>query len=141
MSCLVDGGLQQGVKKAVVYAFLLMFIGTAIVTLLGISNVVKIEKDYLKPLFYLVVIQFAGVVIAIYKSGDLLSEQPNKDLHKYRPSKDASRVLATLWTFQMSQWGFDKSKQWGMPLPPDKTQFPTFYQGVADLIEVALVDT
>ena len=97
-------------KKALFYAFLLMCIGTAIVTLLGISNVVKIEKDYLKPLFYLVIIQLAGVVIAMYKSGDLLSEHPNKDLHKYRPSKDAGRVLATLWTFQVSQWGFDKSK-------------------------------
>jgi len=127
-------------KKALFYSFLLTSIGTVIVTLLGISNVVKIKNDYFKPLFFLVIIQLAGVVIALYKSGDLLSEHPNKDLHKYRPSKDAGRVLATLWTFQMSQWRFDKSKVWGMALPPDKAQFPTFYRGIADLIEVGLVD-
>jgi hypothetical protein len=127
-------------KKALFYTFLGIFIVTAGVTLLGIAGLIRVNDKYLTPLFYSLIIELVGVVIAIARRADFLNESPERDLKKYRPSADAGRVLGTLWTYQIQHCGYDKSKLWAMTLPPDRAQIPTFYRGLADLIEVGLAD-
>ena len=127
-------------KKALFYLFLAIFGITAIVTVLGITGFVTVKDAYLTPLFWSLLIEVIGAIIAIYRRADFLSDGLERDLQKYSPSKDAGRVLATLWAYQRQHCGSDKNNRWGMALPPDTAQMPTFYRGLADLIEVGLAD-
>jgi hypothetical protein len=50
------------------WVFLLIFIATAVITLLGIIGKAKIPEGYLKKLFYALLLEVVGVIIALAKS-------------------------------------------------------------------------
>lgn len=53
-------------KKSLFYTFLIIFVFTALVTLLGITEIIKIKQVYLSKLFYSLIIELVGVVIVLF---------------------------------------------------------------------------
>src|ERR1035441_5597782 len=111
-------------KKALFVTLLCIFVATATLTLMGISGQATIRDRYLVPLFTSLILEIVGVVIGFVKQPDFLSETLEKDLQKYKPAKDAGRVLATLWKYQNIHFAGGTTGRWGMALPPDSVQIP-----------------
>lgn len=55
------------VKQHLFYTFLFLFVLTAIITLLGVTNVLDIRDQYLAPLVGAFLLELAGAVIALYR--------------------------------------------------------------------------
>jgi len=66
-------------KKHLFYTFLVIFVATAIVTLLGVTGVVRVPSGYLTALITAFLVESAGAVVAIFRGADFFSE----DEHKY----------------------------------------------------------
>lgn len=54
--------------------FLVIFIATAVITLLGITQRIAVPREYLKPLFAALILEVVGTVIALFSSGNFLGE-------------------------------------------------------------------
>ena len=106
----------------------------------GLIGWIKIEAFYLKTLFGSVLLEIAGAVILLYKKVDFFRESVERDLDKYRPNQEAKKVLATFWSYQIHSFGGDTSRRWGARLPADRHAIPRFYRGMAELIEVGVVE-
>jgi hypothetical protein len=63
------------VKTHLFYTFLVIFAATAIVTLLGVTNVIVIREGYLTALVSAFLIELAGAVIAIFKSANFFAPE------------------------------------------------------------------
>tara|TARA_B100000809_G_scaffold265566_1_gene324808 strand:+ start:271 stop:1074 length:804 start_codon:yes stop_codon:yes gene_type:complete len=55
-----------------------MLIITFVISILGITKVISIEKTYLKPLFFALLIEISGAVIGLYKTTNFFNEEPTK---------------------------------------------------------------
>lgn len=75
-------------KDILFYTFLIIFILTAVITMLGIIDVVKVREDYLNTLVAVFVVELAGAVIAIFRQVDFFSE-----IESARESHNAKGVL------------------------------------------------
>lgn len=64
-------------KKHLFYTFLVIFIITAAITILGILKIIIIDSFYLKGLFTSLIIELIGAVIAIYKGANFFSDIDN----------------------------------------------------------------
>jgi hypothetical protein len=57
--------------KTIIWVFIIIFSVTAIITLLGITNVIKgIKENYLNKLFYTLIIEVVIAVVAVFKGVD-----------------------------------------------------------------------
>jgi hypothetical protein len=54
--------------KVLFYVFLSIFVATAIITLLGIVGCVTIKEGYLNKLFYSLIVEVIGGIVALFKS-------------------------------------------------------------------------
>jgi len=70
-------------KSHLFYTFLLIFAATAIVTLLGVTNVIQIQEGYLTALVSAFLLELTGAVIAIFKSANFF-EGDHKPLNAGR---------------------------------------------------------
>ncbi len=127
-------------KRHLFYTFLTIFAVTAALTLAGVAKLANIDQEYLKPLFWTVLIEAGGAVILVFKKEDWLNDPPPKDILKYRPSERGLKLLCTLWYFQEKTFGKEKRKLWAMGLPPDRAQYSEFFRSLAELIDAGLVD-
>ncbi len=57
-------------KQALFYMFLFVFGATAVVTLLGITQLLQIQEGYLDQLFYLLIAESIAPVIVLFKKTD-----------------------------------------------------------------------
>ena len=62
-------------KTHLFYTFLAIFAATAIVTLLGVTNVIVIREGYLTALVSAFLIELAGAVIAIFRSAKFFAPE------------------------------------------------------------------
>ena len=62
-------------KTVLFYTFLIIFIATSVITLLGVVGVLEIKDFYLKGLFLAFLIELAGTVIAVYRKADFFSDE------------------------------------------------------------------
>ena len=60
----------QAYKTILFIVFILVFVFTAAITLLGILGVIQIEKTYLNTLFAALIVELIGAVMALYRSAD-----------------------------------------------------------------------
>jgi len=74
------------VKTHLFYTFLVIFAATAVITLLGVTNVIAVRDGYLTGLVTAFLIELAGAVIAIFKSANFFS-----------PEKSEISVEAKVW--------------------------------------------
>ena len=58
-------------KQVVFWIFIAIFSTTAVITLLGITNVIKIQKNYLNALFTALILEVVGAVVLLFKSNYL----------------------------------------------------------------------
>lgn len=65
-------------KKHLFYTFLVIFIATAAVTLLGVTEVVHIPGGYLTALITAFLVESAGAVVAIFRGADFFSDDDHK---------------------------------------------------------------
>lgn len=65
-------------KKNLFYTFLVLFIITAIITLLGIINLIEIKDTYLSKLFYILIIELVGGVIALFRKTVFFDDKSNE---------------------------------------------------------------
>lgn len=65
-------------KKHLFYTFLVIFIATAIVTLLGITGIIDIKEGYLTPLVAAFLIELGGAVIAIFKGTNFFEKEQDE---------------------------------------------------------------
>jgi hypothetical protein len=61
-------GRDKKMKQALLATFLLIFIATALVTLLGLIGWLPIEREYLRSLFYLLILEVVASVIALFNA-------------------------------------------------------------------------
>jgi len=54
-------------------------------------------------------------------------------------SKDAKKILATLWKYQKQQFKEDYSKRWTFRLFPRAYQYSSYLAGVSELIKLGLI--
>lgn len=73
-----DQRLSKFVKKHLFYTFLFIFAATAVITLLGVTNVITIREGYLTGLVTAFLIELAGAVIAIFKSANFFSAETDE---------------------------------------------------------------
>lgn len=62
-------------KDILFYTFLSIFIVTAIITFLGVLNLVQIKEGYLDTLFGVVLCESVGVVIALFRNANFFENQ------------------------------------------------------------------
>ena len=61
--------------KTIIWVFIIIFSLTAVITLLGITNVIKgIKENYLNKLFYTLIIEVVIAVVAVFKGVDFSNE-------------------------------------------------------------------
>lgn len=65
-------------KKTLFFTFLVIFIATAAITLLGMVNIVNIDEYYLRRLFYALIIELVGAVISLFKVSSFFGESKPK---------------------------------------------------------------
>lgn len=65
-------------RRALFYAFLAIFVATAVVTLLGIIGVVAIDDFYLKGLFGALLLELVGAIIGLFKGTDFFAQENDK---------------------------------------------------------------
>src|SRR5579859_4367247 len=122
------------------YGLLAMFFVIFLVTMLGVIGVIKLADGYLGLLFTAVIAEIAGIGVAWFKRKDIFSESFDIDPTRYEPNKDARKVLATFWHYQCHHFGPDHKKGlWMARLPQDEHEIPSFYRGVAELLDVGLL--
>ena len=68
-------------KKALFYVFLFVFASTAILTLLGITNVITIQTEYLNKLFYALIVESIAPVIALFKRTNFFDDKKENKLN------------------------------------------------------------
>ncbi len=61
-------------KKILFYTFITVFGATAVITLLGLVNLIDIDPNYLEKLFYLLIAEVIAPVIALFKKTDFFDE-------------------------------------------------------------------
>lgn len=64
-------------KRHLFYTFLLIFIATSVITLLGIVDVVEIKDEYLSKLIVAFLIELSGGVVFVYKQADFFGNMNN----------------------------------------------------------------
>jgi hypothetical protein len=81
-------------KKHLFYTFLLIFVATATITLLGILRIVHIDDFYLRGLFSAFLVELGGAVIGLFKKVDFFtnSDAPEKE-------SDNTNIAKSLQTF------------------------------------------
>lgn len=67
-------------KKHLFYTFLGVFVVTAIVTLFGVTGVITIKEEYLKPLVYAFLIESAGAVIALFRAAKFFDKETSTSI-------------------------------------------------------------
>jgi hypothetical protein len=78
-------------KEALFFSFLGIFVITAVVTLLGVAQRIRIERRYLNSLFAALLIELCGAVIGLFKVTDFFP--------KTTEVRDPSLALnGTQWT-------------------------------------------
>jgi hypothetical protein len=77
-------------KRHLFYTFLIVFGLTAVITILGILNVVTIGEFYLKGLFSALLIELVGAVVGIYRKTDFFNQTDSA--MRDRDDENAQRV-------------------------------------------------
>ena len=62
-------------KQAFFTTFLAILAATALVTLLGIAGWLPIDKEYLRKLFYLLIVELVTSMIALFKKTDFFGDK------------------------------------------------------------------
>lgn len=133
--------MTRGQRGWLFYSLLGMFIIIFIVTILALVGQIKLVDGYLKVLFSAVIIEIVGIATAWFKRKDIFSETFDRNLANYKPNSDAQKVLATFWKYQLSQFTENPATgRWAARLPQDRQQIPNFYRGIAELVDVGLLD-
>ena len=63
-------------KDLLFYTVLVIFAATAVVTLLGITDVLPIRENYLSKLFYILICESVVSVVAVFKRARFFSPEP-----------------------------------------------------------------
>ena len=71
-------------KIILFYTFLIVFVATAVITLLGVIKKVSIREKYLNTLFFILLVQLVGSVIGLYKTTDFFKSTHNKDRNYFK---------------------------------------------------------
>lgn len=92
-------------KEALFYSFLIIFVATAIVTLLGLTGHIKIRQGYLKILVTSLILEIVVSVIALYKSTDFFENgrferyvKPNQQEYIWKDAKIRFSYPRTGWS-------------------------------------------
>lgn len=59
---------RDKMKQHLFYLFLTIFAGTALITLLGIANLISIDAFYLKGLYACLIVELVGAVIGMFRT-------------------------------------------------------------------------
>lgn len=73
-------------KQALFYMFLFVFGATAVVTLLGLTQMLPIKEGYLDKLFYLLIAESIAPVITLFKKTDFFGVTP-QDARQIKDSR------------------------------------------------------
>ena len=79
-------------KKALFYTFLFVFASTAIITLLGLIELIPIKEEYLTKLFYALIVESIAPIIALFKRTEFFDEKNNKLNLVLIPKEDFERT-------------------------------------------------
>ena len=69
-------------KNILFYTFLIIFILTAIITLLGVLELIKIKPGYLNTLFTVLIIELVAAVIALFRKTDFFTDDIPPGINK-----------------------------------------------------------
>lgn len=123
------------------YSLLGMFLIIFVITVLALIGLIKLVDGYLNVLFGAVILEVAAIGVTWFKRRDIFSETFDRTPTAYEPNLDAKRVLATFWKYQIKHFTCDPSKGlWAARLPQDRHQIPNFYRGIAELMDVGLLE-
>lgn len=78
-------------KDILFYTFLLIFVVTAVITLLGIVQVLTIKPGYLNTLVGVFVVEIAGAVIALFRRVDFFPDETPREVTESTQSEKTSK--------------------------------------------------
>jgi hypothetical protein len=87
---MATSGSPAGMRRALFYTFLAIFVLTALVTLLGIMGVVRIEDFYLKGLFGALLLELVGAIIGLFRGTDFFAQDDNP--RRANPGPPTARI-------------------------------------------------
>ena len=126
-------------KKPFFYTFLAIFAATALLTLLGVADVVKIKEGYLNALFTGLILQLVAAIVGLFRSTRFFGDSLYQNLDDYQPSRDARRLLHTL-VFHQEKMDPALKTQFGLRVAPSSGDFPRYLSGLSELVGLGLVD-
>ena len=126
-------------KKIFFYTFLAIFAVTALLTLLGVAEIVKIREGYLNALFTGLILELVTVVVGLFRSTRFFGDSLYQNLDEYQPSRDASRLMHTLLV-QQEKTDPNLKTKFGLRVAPGTGDFPRYLSGLSELVGLGLVD-
>jgi hypothetical protein len=87
-------------RESLFYTFLAIFAATAWVTLLGVTQRIRIERRYLNVLFTALLIELAGAVIGLFKTTDFFPTAAAGEVVNEPTLRD--RLVGTRWMYSDS---------------------------------------
>ena len=100
-----------------------VFLGSAIVTILGITQVLEIKHEYLQWLLLTLIGQVIVAVISLFTGTDFFNDTPNFSRTAAPISNQAEKIRSCVETIPCEVSKRDTSKEKGMACPFDTTLY------------------
>src|SRR5436189_27513 len=75
-------------KRHLFYTFLVIFVATTIVTLLGLIGLIHIPGGYLTGLVSAFLVELAGAVVAIFRRADFFTDEDQKHAEELKRTRE-----------------------------------------------------
>jgi len=100
-------------KEALFYSFLIIFVATAIVTLLGLTGHLRIKPGFLKALVTSLILELAVSVIALYKATDFFDGAKFERYVKPNQQEYIWKEAKIRFSFPRTGWSLDTKRMQG----------------------------
>lgn len=100
-------------KEALFYSFLLIFVATAVVTLLGLTGHLKVRPGFLKALVTSLILELAISVIALYRTADFFDSTKFERYVKPNQQEYIWKEAKIRFSFPRTGWSLDTKRMQG----------------------------
>ena len=100
-------------KEALFYSFLLIFVATAIVTLLGLTGHLRIRQGFLKALVTTLLLELAVSVITLYRATDFFDKASFERYVKPNQQEFIWKEAQIRFSYPRAGWSLDTKRMEG----------------------------
>jgi len=106
--------------NVIFYTFLIIFIATATISLLGVTRVVSIDKENLRWMLSATIIELAVAMIALFKSAPFFGEKPNVVSLMENSIRIIDEVFPDMEELLVGKAQAEKNRQYGIVMRKER---------------------